>query len=358
MKSVIKDKANKTLHLVNNNPQKANDKIGMLIDTILRDSHKTYRYILVTALLAKSTNEEIDILSLQAKDKSDGAYDARSLCHNVVVPFEREVYPNSLGGSNEPYLNKPARFPRLSLDNAVRNGHDSKILTDLISLLSQIDSKDKAKKYLSSALYSMRCISKEIEEKYAIPDLNANAYNPQIIMNYITELIKYSYEGEICPLIVSTLEHLYYNGTKIIIPHKVNESGASSKEVGDIDIFDTAENLISSIEVKDKDFTKEDIEHAITKFAHAQIEKSLFIFGKGVDFNKQEVYKTAAILGKKGYFCSVISIKDFARLRLYSMDQQISIEQFVELLIQYAREINAKDETLEWIKSCAKEFAL
>ena len=69
--------------------------------------------------MAKAVNKEIDALSLQAGDESDGAYDARSLCHKVLVPFEREFMPNSLGGSNEPFLNKPARFPRLTPDNAV-----------------------------------------------------------------------------------------------------------------------------------------------------------------------------------------------------------------------------------------------
>lgn len=359
MKRVIREDAIKILNEANKRPQKKDDKIGELIDAILNGSHKTYKYILVTALLAKSTNEEIDILSLQAKDDSDGAYDARSLCHHVIVPFEREVYPNSLGGSNEPYLNKPARFPRLSTDNAVRRGNDLKTLTDLIKLLSQIKSKSQANEYLSSALYSMRQIYEKIDERYAIPYLDIdNANSPQIIMDYITELIKYSYEGEVCPLIVSAIEHLYYNGTKIVIPHKVNESGASSKEVGDIDIFDTAENLISSIEVKDKDFTKEDVEHAIIKFSHAQIEKSLFIFGKGIDFNKEEVYNMAAALGKKGYFCSVVSIQDFIRMRLYSMKQRISIIQFVNLLMSFAKKINAKDDTIKWIKNCMIELAL
>jgi len=37
------------------------DNIGGAIDKILQGSHKTYRYILVTALLAKAENERINI---------------------------------------------------------------------------------------------------------------------------------------------------------------------------------------------------------------------------------------------------------------------------------------------------------
>ena len=38
----------------------------------------------------------------------------------VIVPFDTEVLNKALGGSNEPFLNKPARFPELSTSNAVR----------------------------------------------------------------------------------------------------------------------------------------------------------------------------------------------------------------------------------------------
>lgn len=359
MRKVNKEEARQTLYAANACPNYANDEIGKLIDTIITGTHKTYKYILATALLAKSTNEEIDILSLQAKDETEGAYDARSLCHGVIVPFEREFYPNSLGGSNEPFLNKPARFPRLSMDNAVREGKDKQTLFKLVSLLSRVDTKHKARKYLSSLLYSMRSVYYQIEEKYAIPDLAVDKdRNPQTIMDYVTELVKCSNDGETCPLVISAIEAVYHDGARIVVPHKVNESGSSSKEVGDIDIFDTAENLLSSIEVKDKDFTKEDVEHAITKFAKAQLDKSLFVFGRNVDFNKSEVYKTAAALGKKGYFCSVISVLDFARMRIYSMENKITLHEFMEILMRFARKINAKNETLSWIKVCAENFSV
>ena len=35
-----------------------------------------------------------------------------------------------------------------------------------------------------------------------------------------------------------------------LFPHKVNESGSSSKEVGDIDIFDSEGTLVNAIEVR------------------------------------------------------------------------------------------------------------
>lgn len=177
-------------------------------------------------------------------------------------------------------------------------------------------------------------------------------------MDYIIELTKQSSEGEICPLIVSALEYLYYDGVNKIKPHKVNESGSSSKEVGDIDIFTSTEELLSSIEVKDKDFTKEDVEHAIRKFALSKVEKSLFVFGRTVNFNKNDVFLTAAKLGKQGFYCTVVSIEDYAKMRIYSIKRDFSINEFVGLLLRFAKEINAKEDTIKRIKRCLKEFAL
>ena len=160
MRKIEAETAQKVLSKAKKRCKKVKDTTGELIEKVLRGSHKTYRYVLVTALLAKSTNEEIDALSLQAGDDSEGAYDARSLCHKVIVPFEREYYPNGIGGSNEPFLNKPARFTRLSEDNAVRRGNDMEILKIVITILSSIKSSKSAFLYLSSSIFDIAQFSK------------------------------------------------------------------------------------------------------------------------------------------------------------------------------------------------------
>lgn len=359
MKKVSELLAKKILQELSNNPTFRNDAVGKEIKAVLNGTHKTYKYVLVNGLLAKATNEEIDALSLQAGDDSDGAFDARSLCHKVLVPFEREVMPNSLGGSNEPFLNKPARFPRLTTENAVRKGNDMRTLKSLISILSKVNNSQTAKIYLSSALANMAEIANAVAEKYELPDSELeDLTGPQIILDFVCQVTESKLEGEMCPLVVAAIEHFYYGGTRIVVPHKVNESGASSKEIGDIDIIDNEGNIVSSIEVKDKDFAKIDVEHAIKKFAYAKLTNTLFIYGKAVVYDADEVYKTASDYGRNGYFCSIVSIIDFVRIRLYSIERSISLQEFVTVILGYAKNINAKDETIEWIKNTALEFAL
>jgi hypothetical protein len=61
------------------------------LESIILGTHLTFRYILLTGILAKNVDPSIHTRALQVKAPLDGAYDARSLCHKVVVPFERDA---------------------------------------------------------------------------------------------------------------------------------------------------------------------------------------------------------------------------------------------------------------------------
>jgi hypothetical protein len=125
------------------------------ISFIITNTHITYKYILLNALLGRSCMN-VNPLVLQKLSKLKDSWDARTLCHKVVVPFEKDVLQQRLGGSNEPFLNKPARFPELALTNAVRRGNDLQILKDLITLLSGIKSKKHSFDLLSFCLREIK----------------------------------------------------------------------------------------------------------------------------------------------------------------------------------------------------------
>lgn len=333
------------------------DRIGKNISYILRAFHKTYRYVLVTALLAKATDERIDILSLQAQDNSEGAYDARSVGHDVIVKVERNYFPYSLGNSNEPFLNNPARQPRMSMDNAVRGARDREILNLCIDTLSRIKTSKQAFKYLCSAFSDMESISNEIQFKYSVEGLNFKGNeHTQSILDYIYLLTDEPKEGEICPLIVASIEQLYLGNSFTVEPHKVNESGASPREVGDIDVFDKEKHLVSSIEVKDKDFSKEDVGHAIRKFMAAKLERSFFIYGKNVKWDKSPVYQLVSRFGRTGHFCCVISVLNYSKVRLFHIKDTVTLRKFSEMMLQYAKQIKVHDETIDWIKVALKNI--
>lgn len=332
------------------------DDISQTIQTVLTGTHKTYRYILVNALLAKATNEKINALSLQKGDGKGGKFDARSLCHKVVVPFEKLQLPGCLGDSNEPFLNKPARFVSLSLTNAVRAGKDRETLENLITILSQINTSEQAYTYLKVAMVVLKKNHEAYLKKFSVGDilLDVSEFS-QLVLDYIYKITDHTLEGEVCPLVVSVLEQFYLGSDYRVVPHKVNESGSSSKEVGDIDIFDSEGTLVNAIEVKDKTFSEQDVIHAVTKFRMAHINSSMFIYGKKVTFDEDAVYSTLKKIGREGHYCCLISILNYAKMRISDL-KAISVREFVDGLLKFSKAINAKDDTINTIKEIANQI--
>ena len=259
-------------------------------------------------------------------------------------------------GRFKPFLNKPARFVSLSTQNAVRAGKDKETLENLIAVLSQIHTSEAAYLYLKSAMTVLITNHEEYLKKFAIGDalIDVSEFS-QLVLDYIYHITDHTMEGEVCPLVVAELEQLYLGKDFKVVPHKVNESGSSSKEIGDIDIFDSEGTLVNSIEVKDKSFSVQDVIHAITKFRQANLNSSLFVYGKNVSFDEDEVYKALKAVGREGHYCCLISILNYAKLRISDL-KTVTIRDFVDGLLKFSKIINAKDDTIGVIKEIASQI--
>lgn len=116
-REIVKDVLSQAFAEAQENNYKLSSEFANEINQVLSGNHLTFKYIMMTALLSKASFPRINPLCLQKGSSLKGSYDARSICHNVLVPFEREKLSNALGGSNEPFLNKPARFKELDVSN-------------------------------------------------------------------------------------------------------------------------------------------------------------------------------------------------------------------------------------------------
>lgn len=320
-----------------------------LIRAILNAEHKTYKYILITALLAKSTNEQVNPLVLQAGAPLSGAYDARSLCHKVIVPFERDFLNNALGGSNEPFLNKPARFTHLSKDNAVRRGADRQVLENLLTVLTNIKSMEVARNYLSFALEILQVKSITPPAYVNHKDFIVSS-NLITIYKFIIKFIDKSHEGETCVIVVGALEKLHHQqantGFKVIV-HKVNQSGTSSNEIGDIDVYNEAQYKYS-IEVKDKNFTEYDVAHAFNKITAANGDKGAFIYGPKANYNKDMIFRQLDTFTSENFFVLFMSVLAYSRTILFNL-KEVDFNTFIKVIIEVTEEINCKPQTKNWL---------
>ena len=317
------------------------------IKIIINGTHKTYRYILITALLAKSTSDLINPISIQASAPISGAYDARSLCHKVIVPFERKFLNGALGNSNEPFLNKPARCTHLSMDNPVRSGNDRLCLELLIETLTNIQ-RDEAKKCLCYAISLLIEIGNK--QKINNENLIRNFSTSLELYHFMRRLLEKSCEGEICALLVGTMEKLFYSiydTNYHVICHKINESGSSSQEIGDIDIF-YKNTYYYSIEVKDKNFTSDDLDFALNKMFLANAISGAFIYGPRASFDKQSVQECILRYENEKFIVIFENIFDYLKYML-SRIFDLDFDKFRGLFDKTSNEMNIKSNTRIWI---------
>lgn len=78
-------------------------EIKSLIVDCLTSNTKTYHYVLPTQILSKCVNHDVDSHSIQTAYGEKGAFDARSIAHGAIVPFDKANY-NVLGGSSEKWV--------------------------------------------------------------------------------------------------------------------------------------------------------------------------------------------------------------------------------------------------------------
>lgn len=325
------------------------------IDYVIDNTHLTYKYILFTSILSKATDENINPLCLQKQSTLSGAYDARTVCHKVIVPFEMEILEKALGGSNEPFLNKPARFPELDKNNAVRRGNDQAILNALCDNLPLISCSADAYQCLVYLLCKLIKI-RDQKQQLTVFTIDDSTNTPVKLWQYINEALKYSYEGEILTLMIAGIYHLryIYNPDIVVEVHPVNQSGASGREVSDLDIY-LKGKLISSNELKDKGYSEPDVRHAADKVMTAGGSGMLFIEGPRGEKNGDFLTAIQNEYMSHNFMLRVLSYQFFVSSILPSLEV-IDCKEFVRFILDTARETKFKEEVIHYLDELAQKI--
>ena len=225
-----------------------------------------------------------------------------------------------MGGSNKPFLNKPARFPEISLTNSVRRGNDRDLLEKLYYNLPKINNSKYAFELLIYLLKKLIIIGNE--RKNICFNVSISVNNEKIkLLKFFEKLLSKSFEGETLTLVVAALyKCIYYNSLYRIETHPVNECGASSKEVSDLDIYKD-EVLFLSNEIKDKEYATNDIKHAVEKVRKNNGVSLLFIEGmNGVYIDSEEDMLINEYKTKYNFLLSIINIKQLLPIILMNVD--------------------------------------
>jgi hypothetical protein len=279
-----------------------------------------------------------------------GAYDARSLCHKVIVPHEGRLLSNGLGGSNEPFLNKPARFKMLSLNNAVRAGSDKRTLIRLHAALSNLKTSEQAFAALRDLVHIAR---EQIEARTAVMNrvVEQAEGGRSAVLASLKKLISASVHGETSALAVAVLFWIMGLSRKeewTVQIHPINESGSSSNEVGDIDVY-CDEELVITAEVKDKQFKLHDVEHALEKVKEAGHQTLHFIRGPHAHLSDTLEEQLMALAASNNVELLMLDLSNLMVDVVSFAPTSLSLRQVAEQVATYARTARVKTETLQQI---------
>ncbi|MBN2379715.1 restriction endonuclease, SacI family [candidate division WOR-3 bacterium] len=256
-----------------------------ITDTINRSINsktKSYRYVLPTQVVAKLANPMLDARCLQTGRGGVGAFDARSVAHKVIVPFDKDN-ENVLGGSPEPYVNNPLRCPELSLK--YRNQQKDKVGWDDLCLIVETIEEEGNEKYTQAIFRQVlqeiykRLIQTEVT--YSVP----KRISADQLLAMIDEFIKVGSGGDrvlsVSTALLETVGEVFNIFSKVR-RFNINAADSTSGLVADIECCDSDGEIVIAVEVKDKQLSFTQIQDKLPMIRSRSVSEILFLAQKGV----------------------------------------------------------------------------
>ena len=257
------------------------------VDRLVNSNVVSIRYAVITQLLGKIADSKRSLLSLQSGSPDEGAWNARSFCDAVIVPWVSENH-NVIGTSAEPYASKPLRRQKLSLDMAnVRSKREWNHLVEFFRPLEHA-SHDKLVTAFQRCLHGL--VRKLANQSFTYP-IPIRVSLPTMI-DSIRRFVGIP-SGGLRPLVVTTaLLEVLGNGFSLfssIVSQGVNEADSASGVPGDVMCYAPDGSLALAVEVKDRCLTIADVRSSTRKVMQTEDSLSHFLFATpGIRRDEQE----------------------------------------------------------------------
>ena len=284
------------------------------IDALVNADVLSVRYALITQILGKIADERRGLLHIQKGDEKDPlAWDARSFCNKVVVPWVSGNH-NVLGSSQDPYVSHPLRRPRLDVDLDRRKHRDQwSSLVEFLAPLNEVD-QEYLKRVFDDCLASVarrltrHSISYQIPARVSLPRMLV------LLEEYLDEA-----SGGFRPLAVAvSLMNVLGRAFSIfgqVKSQKVNEADSQAGVPGDVMCYDQDGEIALAIEVKDRDLTLADVRTSTVKAQKSErsVYNLLFVSPNLKDADSDEIQRFAHQVWPSGLNINQIDIIDLTR---------------------------------------------
>jgi len=266
---------------------------------------RSYRYVLPTQLLAKHIAPEVDARCIQRRSDLPGSFDARSFCHRVIVPFDRDNHA-VLGGSPEPYVNNPLRIP--SFVRSQRGAQrDTRGFDDLVRVLEYAqDNPSQVEALLLAVLGEIRARLERTRIAYPVPNRLSLKQTKEVISAFLERrsgglrlqcvaLGLFRALGEILSLYSE------------VTGQRVNAADRRTGTVGDLSCRSADGKVVLAVEVKDTKLTIRHVQDKLPQARERAIRELIFLVQGGVASSDAdrigELIEREFVTGQNIYVC-------------------------------------------------------
>lgn len=262
------------------------------ISNVVNSKTKSYRYVLPTQIVSKLTDRSLDSRCIQAGRGGPGAFDARSVADEVIVPFDQNN-ERVLGGSPEPYVNNPLRCEEFSerCRSQQKNKQDWDNICAVLNSIEEKNAPEFTELVFKQVLTEIRKRLSGVMVIYPLPHRISLNKSMQLIHDYLSQ----QSGGDRLLALASALFVVIgrrfdlYAGVRRT---SITTADAPSGMLADLECISEQGNIVMVVEVKDRILTISQIRAKISDIRQRHVTEIFFIAQKGIKKTEESEIKT------------------------------------------------------------------
>ncbi|MGH9453611.1 MAG: restriction endonuclease, SacI family [Terriglobia bacterium] len=256
-------------------------KLIKAVHASVNSSTKTYRYVLPTQVVSKIADPSLDSRCLQALRGGQGAFDARTVAHAVIVPFDQEN-ESVLGGSQEPYVNNPLRVSEVSAKyrGPQRNKVGWDQLCIVLNAVEKKADKDFTRRVFKQVLTEIYRRLSTVRVVYPVPRRVSLDKTMEVIQGFLSE---HSGGDRLLALssalfsVIGKRFGLYAEVKR----GKITAADQPSGMLADLECVTKQGRIVFAVEVKDRHITISQLRAKVRTIREKQVSEIFFVATQG-----------------------------------------------------------------------------
>lgn len=266
-----------------------NPKLVEAVSLSINSPTKTYRYVLPTQVLSKLADPSLDSRCIQASRGGPGAFDARTVADNVIVPFDQRN-ENVLGGSQEPYVSNPLRVNEVSAANrgAQKNKPGWDLLSFVLATVEDRKSKEFTRLVLRQILTEIYRRLSTVRVVYPAPRRVSLTRTIQVIQTFLSEPSGGDRLLALSSALFTVIGQRFGLYEKVR-RGKITAADQASGMLADLECVTKDGRIVFAVEVKDRQITISQLRAKLRNIREKQVSEVFFVAQGTLDSEQSEL---------------------------------------------------------------------